>query len=128
MNPDSSDLKRLTYNEDWDEKPRWSPDGREIAFMSIVSDTTDDRHWEVFVMNSDGSEKRRLTYDRRVNANSWWSPDGEKIIFQRGTEYDDTEIYIMNADGSEQKRLTNNNSYDGLPAWSLFLQDLLQAF
>jgi dipeptidyl aminopeptidase/acylaminoacyl peptidase len=56
MNADGGETRRITNNraEDWE--PAWSPDGREIVFMSQRSG-----HFELYLMNPDGVGVRRLT-------------------------------------------------------------------
>jgi TolB protein len=51
-------------------RPRWSPDGKQIAYLS------GGRLW---TMRADGSAKRRLT--TRPAAGPSWSPDGKWIAF-----------------------------------------------
>lgn len=51
-------------------RPRWSPDGRRIAFL---------RSGLLWTMNADGTGKRRLT--TRAAAGPSWSPDGRWIAF-----------------------------------------------
>ena len=53
MNADGSCQRRLTHGGS---QPRWSPDGRKIAFVSQR-----DGHEDIFVMNADGSGQRNLT-------------------------------------------------------------------
>ena len=50
MNADGSGVTRLTNNSVSDRYPKWSPDGRRIAFTS----NRDGDH-EIYVMNADGS-------------------------------------------------------------------------
>ncbi|HEU5108716.1 MAG TPA: hypothetical protein VFT95_09185 [Micromonosporaceae bacterium] len=51
-------------------RPRWSPDGRRLAFL---------RGGLLWVMNADGTAKRRVT--TRPAAGPAWSPDGRWIAF-----------------------------------------------
>lgn len=51
-------------------RPRWSPDGRQIAFL---------KGGRVWVMKADGTAKRRLT--TRAASGPSWSPDGRSIAF-----------------------------------------------
>ena len=62
MNADGSGQRRLTRNPARDNAPRWSPDGRRIAFDRGGSRP-------LWVMNPDGSGQRNLTPAAR-----WWSP------------------------------------------------------
>jgi serine/threonine protein kinase len=111
MNADGSNQIRLTNNDDHDNFPTWSPDGKKIAFES-------DRwgYYDIYVMNADGSNQTRFTYNSK-NESPTWSPDGKKIAFDSNRD-GNTEIYVMNADGSNQTRLTYNPADDWLPAWS----------
>jgi dipeptidyl aminopeptidase/acylaminoacyl peptidase len=68
MNADGSGQQRLTRGGG--SRPQWSPDGREIAFVSKR-----DGNAEIYVMNADGTRQRNLTRtaDRHER---WvvWSP------------------------------------------------------
>jgi TolB protein len=52
----SSAVKRLTHGEGNNENPRWSPDGRHLAFASSRTGT-----YEIYTMHEDGSSVRRQT-------------------------------------------------------------------
>jgi tricorn protease len=55
---DGGRATRLTVHEAYESYPRWSPDGREIAFVSDRYGSDD-----VFVMDADGGSLERLTPD-----------------------------------------------------------------
>ena len=115
MNADGSDVERLTHSV-VDGFLAWSPDGRKIAFVSVVSVRYGETHdWEIYVVNTDGSGIERLTYSDDYDAAPAWSPDGRRIAFQsyRNGAF---EIYVMNADGSSVERLTDTGR--NMPAWS----------
>lgn len=112
INPDGTDVTRLTFTAAYDEYPEWSADGNKIVFSS-----TRDGNLEIYVMNADGSGQTNLTNNSGDDTTPTFSPDGTKIAF---TSYRDgnQEIYVMNADGTGQTNLTNNSSFDAQPAWS----------
>jgi dipeptidyl aminopeptidase/acylaminoacyl peptidase len=79
---ESGEATRLTGGQNHDEHPAWSPDGRQIAFLS-------DRHrnadltWrnDVYVVNVRSGAIRRVTPGRGDQnwAHAAWSPDGESL-------------------------------------------------
>ncbi|NIO71648.1 MAG: hypothetical protein GTN71_22110, partial [Anaerolineae bacterium] len=56
VNPDGSDLRRVTHDPAPDRSPAWSPDGTQIAFASRR-----DHNWDIYVVDANGGEPRRLT-------------------------------------------------------------------
>ena len=64
--------RQLTTGTTSNSAPRWSPDGRLIAF------TTGGQIW---TMQPDGSNKRQVTTISSGAANPVWSPDGRMIAF-----------------------------------------------
>lgn len=61
-----------------DGEPRWSPDGKRIAFVS----DRQDKKAQIFLLPTDGGEARALTTLAEGAVQSLkWSPDGTKIAF-----------------------------------------------
>lgn len=56
--------------------PRWSPDGRRLAFLSDREDST-----QIYLLSSDGGEAQRLTVGKNAVRSFEWSPDGTQIAF-----------------------------------------------
>ncbi|MEZ4719927.1 MAG: hypothetical protein R2851_28145, partial [Caldilineaceae bacterium] len=93
--------------------PTWSPDGRQILFVSERTDNQD-----VFVMNADGSGQAQLTFAAEDDFNPTWSPDGRKILWVRQTSDTEGVLMLANADGSGEEALTAPLSYLQNPAYS----------
>jgi Tol biopolymer transport system component len=61
---DGSDLRRLTHADrrDWAaHSPAWSPDGKRIVFVRLVSRSRYSDFSDIYVMNADGTRQQRLT-------------------------------------------------------------------
>jgi len=72
MNADGSDVTQLTFSTHTTSgvQPTWSPDGKQIAFLSNG----------IYTMNADGSESRRIKgFPYALHPD--WSPDGQLIAF-----------------------------------------------
>lgn len=82
-------------------RPRWSNDGRKVAFAGRERNG-------LYVMNADGTRRRRLSAGF-VNGHRW-SPVGNKIVFVKssGTADEDIDIYVIDGDGTGQTRLTQS--------------------
>jgi dipeptidyl aminopeptidase/acylaminoacyl peptidase len=75
--------RQLTSGTRSDSSPRWSPDGRWLAFSSNRDGEDETAHAELYVLPANGGEPRRLTHGKeRVEAIAW-SPDSSRIAFAR---------------------------------------------
>ena len=69
---DGTDAKQLTKGAASNSQPRWSPDGKHIAYVT---------GGQVWVMEDDGDDTRQVTKISTGATNPVWSPDGRWIAF-----------------------------------------------
>lgn len=71
--------RRIAEGLAWEVQPRWSPDGRRIAFTSDRGGADN-----IWIMNADGTDMRQVTKEtfRLLNQPSW-SPDGQFIAAKK---------------------------------------------
>jgi tricorn protease len=106
VNEDGTQPRRLTVHKARDIHPRFSPDGKWIAFSS-------DRYgnYDVFVMPARGGPARQLTYHSAGDTVVGWSRDSRKVIFSspRGLLYPNIpNLYEVPVNGGlEQPVLTD---------------------
>ena len=104
---------RFIYSTRQDFEPRYSADGRRIAFSSDRSGAS-----EVWICDADGSNPQQMTsLHATMTAGARWSPDGQRLVFLSTIE-GQQEIYLMNAGGGKPVRLTRNPAHDSAPSWS----------
>lgn len=70
---------RLTYGPESSSSPRWSPDGRYLAF---VSSRPPDNKSQIWVLDRRGGEARQLTKFKESLSGYSWSPDGKKLLLE----------------------------------------------
>ena len=90
---------RIAEGLAYDQQPRFSPDGKRIAFVSDRGGGDN-----IWVMNVDGSDKRQVTKEdfRLLNQPSW-SPDGRFIVakkhFTTGRSLGTGEVWLYHVSG-----------------------------
>ena len=91
--------RRIAEGLAYEQQPRFSPDGRRIAFVSDRGGGDN-----IWIMNADGSDKRQLTKEdfRLLNQPSW-SPDGRFIVakkhFTTGRSLGTGEVWLYHVSG-----------------------------
>ena len=106
MNDDGSGGRRLTNNTlSLDRRPRWSPDGKRIAFTRYMDKEQIQTSSELFIMNADGTDQKRLTHNNVADGYPSWSPDGKRIVF-RSRHNRKYEVYVIELASQTTKRLT----------------------
>ncbi|MGA2846797.1 MAG: S9 family peptidase, partial [Candidatus Acidiferrales bacterium] len=103
-----------------DARPRWSPDGKKLAFLSARVESIPQVYW----MNLQGGETNRVTSLSTGADNELWSPDGKTIAFVSAV-YPDCRDDACNArrDTEKQKGKVKARIYEKLlyrhwTAWS----------
>ena len=88
-----------------DLSPRFSPDGKTIAFVRTSADLTDEIY--LLPLTSDGrplGEPRRLTLDERSIFGFDWTADGRRIVYSSG-QLGGTSLLTIPASGGAPERL-----------------------
>jgi dipeptidyl aminopeptidase/acylaminoacyl peptidase len=73
------DAVQLTSGTDGEEGPRWSPDGKRIAFTAKRGDN---EAAQIYLLPVDGGEARQLTTHATAVFDLSWTPDGTAIYFK----------------------------------------------
>ncbi len=90
---------RIAEGLAWEVQPRFSPDGKRIAFTSDRGGGDN-----IWIMNRDGSDKRQVTKEKfRLLNQPSWSPDGRYIIakkhFTTGRSLGTGEVWVYHVSG-----------------------------
>ena len=142
----SGEPRRLTRDEKQDVAPRWSPDGRWLAFAS----NRETKAKQLYVLPVEGGDPLRLTNLDEDVTEVVWSPDGTRLAFSmrvRDSAYEEEDerkrrprrferlqyklddegwigdrrrhIFTVPADGSApSQQLTDGDFEDQSPRWS----------
>ncbi|HEY3102634.1 MAG TPA: DPP IV N-terminal domain-containing protein [Pyrinomonadaceae bacterium] len=88
-------VQRLTVNRARDAYPKFSPDGKWIAFSSDRNGNLD-----VYIIPSTGGTAKQLTHHSADDTVLGWTPDGRGILFssQRGEDFM-AQLYVVSVDG-----------------------------
>lgn len=84
---------RLTTREGEETFPKFSPDGKWLAFSSEYQGNVD-----VWVMPAEGGEPRRLTFHPAADQVVAWRPDSKTIVFRSTRETANRELYLYEVD------------------------------
>lgn len=136
-NRDGSAPRQLTNHPAPEFSPKFSPDGKWIAFSATYDNNTD-----VYVMPANGGSATRLTWHPGADIVNGWSPDSKKVLFAANREVANSrsnQLYQvpltggyeqklmaavafegqLSADGKKLAYRPNNMAYSGSSGWRL---------
>jgi eukaryotic-like serine/threonine-protein kinase len=92
--------------------PRWSPDGRWIAYDG----QGDDGNWDIYVIDSAGGQPRRVTTHPAYEHFASWSRDGRWIYF-RSARTGRSEVWRIPEAGGEEVQMTTTGGAGVWESW-----------
>lgn len=115
-NEDGSNPQRLTVHKARDVYPRFSPDGKWIAFSSNRYG-----NYDVFVISAGGGSPKQLTFNSAQDIVVGWSADSKNVLFQssRGLMYPGIpNLYEVAIEGGLERAVSTDWGY-----WGSYSQD-----
>ena len=139
--------RQVTSGDGQDSSPRWSPDGRTLAFVSDRGEPPKGRKRaprNVYLLELDGGEARRLTAFTEDCGDLTWSPDGSRLalvvrdakqaeddqpirVYDRARYKTDEgglldgrhkHVWLVPLDGGAPQQVTTGDWDDGQPEFS----------
>ncbi|HEV2990625.1 MAG TPA: hypothetical protein VG759_19470, partial [Candidatus Angelobacter sp.] len=110
-NEDGSNVQRLTVHRAREIYPRFSPDGKWIAFSSNRYG-----NYDVFVMSAEGGAAKQLTFHSAADLVVNWTSDSKKVLFQssRGLMYPGIpNLYQVSVEGGLEQPVPTDWGYWG---------------
>src|SRR5271156_6283171 len=127
INADGSGLVEMTNGADSETNPRWSPDGKTIAFLAKRGESEGN---QILLISPGGGEARTLTNHPTGVSDVTWSPDGASLYFrapdpktdqQKAREklkddislfeedYQQQHLWNVKIDGKSERRVTEGS-------------------
>ena len=113
----SGSFRQLTYSAKSESSPKWSPDGKTLAFLSDRGDA-DQR--QIYLLSMSGGDAAPLTKGKRSITHFAWSHDGKQIAFLAPNAKTDAEEK-KEKDKDDAKSVDRDDKHSRL--WVLNLAD-----
>jgi len=93
--------------------PAWSPDSRQIAYVSFEDNVS-----SVFVQTLRTGNRIKVSSRPGINGAPSFSPDGRKLVLTLGGADGNLDIHVLDLTSRELTRLTTNRAIDTEGSWS----------
>lgn len=104
------DARRLTSGVGVETDPKFSPDGKTVAFTGEYDGNVD-----VYTVPSSGGVPKRITYHPEADIVVGWSPDGKSILFRstRSSPNNVEKLFTVSAEGGFPTELPLPYAFEG---------------
>jgi serine/threonine protein kinase/Tol biopolymer transport system component len=92
MRMDGTDQLQLTFPPMKVFAPRWSPDGKRLAFEDFPADG----HSKVYIIPPEGGAPEALTSGEHGEHDPTWSPEGDALMFDDNANLPDSSVRVLN--------------------------------
>jgi len=117
MDAEGSNLRRVTFEGEYNDGASWSPDGTRLAY----STRSERNRFDLAVVDLVSLAARRITSGGGSNEAPTFSPDGRRLAFT-STRAGGTQVFSLRvSDGGDLEQLTFEGS-NFAPDWSGYLR------
>jgi len=106
-------LRQLINDAYVDARPVFSPEGRQLAF---ISDRSGSR--QIWIMATDSLDMQRLTHADTVHGTPAWSPDGKTIAYLVTNDNDGYRLRLINVASRHWQALAATTRQPGRPVFT----------
>ncbi|PCH60635.1 MAG: Tol-Pal system beta propeller repeat protein TolB [Gammaproteobacteria bacterium] len=92
--------------------PSWSPDGRQVAYVSY-----EERRPRIYVQEISSGKREAIASFSGLNSAPVWSPDGKSMALVLSKD-GSPDIYVMDVASRDLRRLTTSAAIETEPSWS----------
>jgi Tol biopolymer transport system component/DNA-binding winged helix-turn-helix (wHTH) protein len=111
---DGSERLQLTFPPLRVLLPRWSPDGKQIAFNARLHDGP----FNIYLISSEGGQAQRVLSSEQTQEDAHWSPDGSSLVFGSDGDVKNKEpIQIIDIASKRVSALPRSSGFFS-PRWS----------
>jgi TolB protein len=93
--------------------PAWSPDGRQLAYVSFEGSKS-----SIFVQTLRSGNRFQVSNKPGINGAPSFSPDGRKLVITLGGVDGNPDIYVLDITSRQTTRLTTHRAIDTEGTWS----------
>jgi Tol biopolymer transport system component len=113
VNSDGTNLERLTFPPAYHYSPRWSPDGKELAY---ITQNINDTYLNLVDVSTSKNVQKQIQLNIEGGSISW-SPDSKKLIYSSKRDKNE-DIYEYDLSLEKEFRLTTDTAMDFSPEWT----------
>ncbi len=107
------DSLQVTHDEGYNGRPVWSPDSKNLAFISDRTGTN-----EVYLFDMQTKQVRRVTKNNKREKYMSWRPDGKLLGVTMENERGINDIYVIDFKNQRTERLTDTPYSEEEIRWS----------
>ncbi len=115
--------RQLTQGDGNDRSPRWSPDGRQIAFLSSRTGSA-----QIHVISPDGGEARAVTSREGGAGKPVWSPRGDLLLFTASVPLEDKPDGVPAARWARRPRVVRKARFKSDGQQGVAYESVMQIF